>query len=262
MARSALIWEILVKGKMENCILDLARIFQSNPLQFFHEGEVHSTFFGLARNALGEAQTSDGHTVHLLRQEYNTLWRYRRKGDDGFSERFSNKGEGDVGEIDFVVLKRSFVEANRYLTVMNKEEDFRSRLRIVPWPNAELSPMIQHGLEFKMAHVHLEGPPPHGQAVCVSDFNQKEMVLDCRKLACERVEVAYFVALTHATHLRWFDTDYVAALFNTCIQEWDRCYDGPGEALTRLRLLVVAPNQCFRWGAWSVGFPNELIVEA
>src|ERR1700694_2132145 len=121
---------------MDQYILKLVEVFQANPLHFFHEKELHLAFSGIAREGSSTASTTDGQTVHLLRQDYNTLWRYRRKGLNGFAIRFD--GEGGVGAIDFALLRKEFVETNDYLTVMNKEEPLRRALRVVPWPQNDL----------------------------------------------------------------------------------------------------------------------------
>lgn len=247
---------------MDQYILELVRLFQANPLHFFHEREIHSAFFSLGRERSGTAMTSDGQSIHLFRQDYNTLWRYRRRGADGFATRFSEPGEGDVGEIDFVLLRRIFVGSNRYLTVMNKEEANRRPIRSNDWTRNRPSPIIERGLEFKMAHVHSVGPQPRGQAVRDSDVDQDEIILDCRKLACERVGIGYSVTLTHQSYRDWLDLDYVRDLFMKCIREWNRCDDGPGDATSRLRLIIVSPTQCFRWGAWEVNFPGQVQVQA
>jgi len=246
---------------MEQCICTLAEHFQADPMQFFHEKEVHSEFFGVGRTALGMAQTNDEHDIQLLRQDYNTLWRYHRAGENGFADRFGAPGEGYVGEIDFVLLRKSFVEAHQYLAVMNKEEVIRRELRRNLWQQNELSPIIERGLEFKMAHVHPVGPPPRQPGVTVGRLNFHQINLDCRKLACERVGVAYSVVLTHLPYGQWLNEDYVTRLFTTCVQSWTDCFDGPGTAIERLRLLLVSPNQCFRWGGWEVAFPTETIIQ-
>jgi hypothetical protein len=241
---------------VDQYIIELVKLFQGDPLQFFHEKEMHSAFFGLSRGRSGNAQTKDMHIVSLLRQDYNTLWRYRRRGVNGFKERLSNKGEGDVGEVDFVLLKEEFVKGHIYLEVMNKEEDIRSSLRINPWAGDGTSQMIERGVEFKMAHVHPVGPRPRIHGVTPSDFNDKGMILDCRKLACERVGIGYSVAFLHKPYLDWLDVPYVTGLFVKCVGEWMECYDGPDNRRDRLRLLIVSPDKCYWWGCWEVEFPH------
>ncbi len=249
---------------MDRFIAQLVEAFAARPLQYFHERELHCEFFGLARGALGTAATADREPVHLLRYEYNTLWRYRRSGvarEQRFAERFS--ADGDVGDIDFALLRREFVESHPYLAVMNKDETIRAGLRTCPWPADQPSPMIDRGLEFKMAHVHPFGPLPRQHAVRLSDFNAMAagVLLDCRKLAQERVGTAYLVAFSHHTSRNWFSQEYVESLFADCLQEWMRCYDGPpGVTERQLRLLFVLPDRCFRWGEWETTFPHEILV--
>jgi hypothetical protein len=128
------------------------------------------------------------------------------------------------------------------------------------WQQHDSSPLIDRGVEFKMAHVHPVGPAPRRPGVTVSCLDFHQIRLDCRKLACERMAVAYSVVFTHLPYGRWLTTDHVAQLFGTCVQSWTDCSDGQGTATDRLRLLLVSPTQCFRWGQWEVEFPNETVV--
>jgi hypothetical protein len=258
---------------MDSCLLQLVERFQFQPLDYFHERELHCEFFRLSREAIGSEQTLDGYPVYLLRHEYNTVWRYFRSGvsqEKKFAKRYEESGKGSekgpkVGAIDFVLLRRDFVREYDYLTVMNKEEALRCRLRVEPWE--EYSRAIDRAVEFKMTHVHCVGPPPWQPAVRFSDFNVVSvgMPTDCRKLAGERVRIAYLVAFSHHTYENenWFNQNCVEAMFGECVREWRRCYDGPNELGIehQLRLLLVMPNLCFRWGNWEVQFPNEKLIE-
>lgn len=245
---------------MDAYIRTLVDVFQANPWQFFHEREIHSRFFGISRDACGMAHSAGGYCVHLLRQDYNTLWRYHGNGDDAFGIRLG-AGEGDVGEIDFVTLKQEFVVGRPYLEVMNKEETIRQPLRDAIWQPNGLSPIIQCGLEFKMAHVHPVGPLANrGQGVNMGHFNVLGFVSDCRKLACERAGIGYVATLMHQPHGNWFNNAFAANLFNECVDDWNRCDAGPGPVGERLRLLIVSPDQCFQRGNWAVQFPNGVAV--
>ncbi len=248
---------------MDQQIHGLVKDYLTHPLMYFHEREIHCKFFCLGREKLGIKKTHDDISVHLLRYEYNTLWRYRRTGENSensFAKRSSE--DGKVGDIDFALLRREFVEGNDYLAVMNKEEPIRNQFRINPWPEDQNSPMIERGLEFKMAHVNSSGReriPRVKRGV----FNalRAGCKVDCRKLARERVQVAYIVAFSHIC-ADWFDSRFVYEMFEDCIHQWNQHYDGSvGNGVGDLRLLFVKPNQCFRWGNWAIDFPHQVVVD-
>jgi hypothetical protein len=81
-------------------------------IKLFHERELHSTFYQLCRSVFGHARPIDLNSdITLFRQEYETIWRYRRKDNPPFSKRYET--EGKAGTFDFVILNKGFVKTNK-----------------------------------------------------------------------------------------------------------------------------------------------------
>jgi hypothetical protein len=205
---------------MENCVRELAELSLATSLQFFHEREIHDEFFRLARERLGTSRTADGVRVHLLRHEYNTVWRYRRRqAICPFEERLFTGG--GVAHLDFAVLRPEFVARREYLTVMNKEERLRIRLREEA-ARANGSPAVERALEFKMAHCHSVGAGGAQRGVRLSDFDslRNSDACVCRKLAYEHPAIAYVAAFMLPVVGGWFRVDSVIKFFAECRKEW------------------------------------------
>ncbi|MBL8621832.1 MAG: hypothetical protein JNK64_11030 [Myxococcales bacterium] len=191
------------QDRLESLLVQLAGRFVERPFDYFSERELQAEFYALARGAFGEATVADGngrhHTVSLFRHEYNTLGRYRGGAKkEAFLQRYSRQGEGDVGALDFAVLERAFAEANKLLTVINKDETCRALLRAAV--DAGHKPAIlAAGVEFKMAHVSKQA----GGEPTTADLNQLEagLLADCRKLAHERPGIAYAIAFSHTASI-------------------------------------------------------------
>lgn len=175
---------VLLKTKIRELIDE----FHKGPNNFFHEREIHSFFFNLCRNEFGEAKPKkNGTAVDLFRQEYNTIWRYKRSDKVSFAKRYTD--EGRTGVIDFVILNKGFVENHDLLTVINKDESRRNTIRSGNMTN----PAINVGIEFKMSH--LTKTLSIGKAA----INKLKIGLreDCRKLAQELIPNVYIIAFSH-----------------------------------------------------------------
>ncbi len=95
--------------RLESLLGKLARRFVEGPFDYFSERELQAEFYALARGAFGVATVTgvDGarHTVSLFRHEYNTLGRYRGGAKkEAFLQRYTGKGEGGIGALDFAIL--------------------------------------------------------------------------------------------------------------------------------------------------------------
>ena len=123
----------------------------------------------------------------MFRQEYDTIWRYKRKDNPPFDERYTEVGTPAC--IDFVILKKKFVKEHDLLTVINKDEDRRKAIR----PENISNPAIDVGIEFKMSHWTKK------LSIEKAGINQLEKGLleDCRKLAQECIPDAYIIAFSH-----------------------------------------------------------------
>ena len=171
----------------------LIKDFRTKGHQFFSERELHGRFFELARNALGTCKTADGHAIHRLRAEYNSVFRYRRA--DGYQQRYVS--EGMPLSFDFAVLHEHFVTRNDLLTVINKDETRRQSLRALMGQPHLANPAMAAAVEFKMAH--------RSSSVDVGDGKinklRQEMIIDARKLAQEQIRFSYLVGFAHGTSL-------------------------------------------------------------
>lgn len=147
---------------LEKQISVLVTRYQASPFAYFSEWELHAEFFGLCRQLFGAAKPlGDDFELTLFRYEYNTTWRYsRREGPGAFSTRSHNRGK--AGSLDFVILRREFVEKNSLCCVVNKHEPLRKALRRQGWPSTALSVAI----EFKMAHITAERAPSRQYDTC------------------------------------------------------------------------------------------------
>lgn len=133
---------------IDQSIHSLADNFIAAPHDFFSERDLHSRFAELARRRFGNAKTTDGYKVNLLRQEYNTVGRYSRSDVPPFGIRHAHQDRlTKAGFFDFAIIDPAFVRANDLLTVINKRDDPNRRMLsescIVPFEAV---------IEFKMCH--------------------------------------------------------------------------------------------------------------
>lgn len=225
--------------RLEQAIVELVQEFYDRPQDFFHEQELHTQFHAGSRERLGKAVTRDGRTVSLLRHEYETLWRYSRKKDQ-----YRHRYDGGVGTkaatIDFALLAADFVGSHDYLTVVNKDDERRARLR------SQLDLVaIQAGIEFKMAHVR---SALYVDRSAIRSF-QKEMEIDCRKLAHERVAVAYILGFSHGPAPL---QEEARLIFKSCQEQYESASPrGP------LKLMLTTPESCLLEprASWCVQAP-------
>ena len=159
--------------------------------------------------------TEDGFRVHRLRYEFNSIWLYI--GADGYQDR--HMANGNTLEIDFVLLRDAFIAENPLLTVVNKNELVRQVVRQPMVDDADiLSPAIQMGIEFKMAHVTDAG----GIGVGQSNQLQTSMLQDCRKLAHERAVRARLLAFIHEPFPPGAPTP--GEICQACIDEYEQFF--------------------------------------
>lgn len=218
---------------LEARMRQLADAFTASPTDFFHEKELHTAFFPMCRVAFGEEAPRGAKTpVQLFRHEYDTLWRYRRS--DGFANRYET--EGTTACLDFALLDRGFVAGHDLYTVMNKSEPLRKRLRAAAGP----SPALVVGVEFKMAIARSTA----GVGVSGVTGLQEGMLADCRKLAWERIPIAYVLGFSHGPRPDSAEAERVA---EACITEF-RQYNPQGDP----RILVVTPELRLQRGSWDV----------
>lgn len=170
-------------SQIKDLVRNLFQSFKENPQNFFSEREIHCLFWEKAKDAFGSAPAREGvKAIRLLRHEYESVWRYKRKNK--FEEKYSN--EGSTAAFDFVVLKKSFVESNDHLTVVNKDEPKRRSLR-------NLDGIFDLVIEFKMAHHRNQGKITQSQ----EDAYLRDMILDARKCAQEKPGTAVIIGLSH-----------------------------------------------------------------
>ena len=237
------------QDRLESLIGTLARHFVERPFDYFSERELQAEFYALGRGAFGAATVTGvddaRHTVSLFRHEYNTLGRYRGGAKkEAFLQRYTRKGEGDVGALDFAVLERAFAETADLLTVINKDESRRQILREAV-DTEQRPPILAAGIEFKMAHVSKQtaGEPTS------ADLRQLEagLLADCRKLAHERPGIAYAIAFSHTARIP--DADELLAKARGQFTG----HHPKGE----VRLALVAREATYTAGAWrAAAFPN------
>lgn len=237
------------QDRLEELLVALARRFVERPFDYFSERELQAEFYALARGAFGAVWVKgvDGapHAISLFRHEYNTLGRYRGGAKkEAFLQRYTRKGEGDVGALDFAILERAFAETADLLTVINKDESRRQILRKAvdtgPQP-----PILAAGIEFKMAHVSKQAAGEPTSA----DLKQLEagLLADCRKLAHERPGVAYAIAFSHTARIP--DASELLASARGQFM----AHHPKGD----VRLALIARETAHTDGAWrSAAFPN------
>jgi hypothetical protein len=234
----------------DGVIAQIVTAFQAAPHDSFHERELHALFFCLARQMFGHAQTRDGYQVCLLRHEYETIWLYRKRNEpEPFSVRYPEliqRVPATTGCFDFALLLRTFVEGNVLLTVINKSETSRARLRSAPgqaWPANQTSVAIEAAVEFKMAHRQWQFDVAQGQ------INQLRngMLLDCRKLARERVPSAYVLGFSHGPGPSQGEA---TGILDACQREFLAKYDGP-PAQCSLQAIIATPSDTYLSGSWT-----------
>jgi len=173
-------------GLLIKKIEKLAERFRRNPNNYFHERELHSTFYQLCRNVFGHARPIDiGSEIALFRQEYETIWRYKRKDDPPFSQRYES--EGKAGTFDFVILNKNFVESNKLLNIINKDETRRKNIR------KKSGAVIDAAIEFKMAHIRTRDTISYSEKSNL----KKGMLEDCRKCAREKLPLSVLLGFSH-----------------------------------------------------------------
>ena len=231
-------------GRPDEQIAALVRDFQEAPHDFSCEQELHAHFYSLGRNAYPtKYPTTDRNHVTAFRYQYATIWRYT--SGDRFTQRQHNSGS--TATFDFAVLQKHFIENSDYLTVMNKDEQRRAKIR--PPQKLETyygwSP-VQAAIEIKMA-AFLKA-----MEVTEGDINRLEdrMLTACRKLAQERIRQSYVVGISHGPLP---DLPRAQAMIATCLQLHRARYpDGS------LSVLVATPTQTILGGDWAedVEFPK------
>jgi hypothetical protein len=234
----------------DTAIVSLVRIFRSAPHDSFHEKELHSVFFSLARQFFQNAQTTDGFQVSLLRQEFETIWLYQKKNTTSpFSFRYPEQGQGvraTTGCFDFALLQKTFVEQHDLITVINKHEPSRRHLRPPPgqlWANNQCSVALDSAVEFKMAHRRPQLDISQAQ---INDL-QDGMVLDCRKLGRERVPAAYVLGFSHGPRPNRQDASII---LRACNNEFASSCDGPNGRCS-LRVVLATPAETFLPANWQ-----------
>ncbi|MEZ4402576.1 MAG: hypothetical protein R3B06_21310 [Kofleriaceae bacterium] len=233
-----------VTSRLERRVCDLAHAFVASPYEFFSEHELHAEFYAACRQAFGRATPREASApVHLFRHEYNTIGRYRPSRE---TKRFDRRADlsgterGGVGSLDFAILERSFVEAHDHLTVVNKDEPRRVRLR--EWTKAEQRALAA-GIEFKMWHAARTMEPQSSDVGALT----RGFIADCRKLAHEQPRTSYAIAFTHGADA----PPYARMLADGHAEFRERFPSGD------LRLAIIARDATHLRGDWRVrDFPN------
>lgn len=227
-----------VHEQLETVIAELTTRFRRAPWHYFSENELHGEFFGLGRSRFGTATPTDSDIeLPLFRHEYNTIWRYCRKPKErAFQIRFAERGQGDVGSLDFVILNSQFVQNSTLLVVINKDEARRPTLRKLAGEGAH---PISAAIEFKMAHVRKKMQVSKGEIGALG----RGMVEDCRKLAHEAPTLAYMLAFCHHD-----GPDETTA--NKMLIEGAREFSRIATDQRSLRLLLATPATTYLYGPW------------
>ena len=199
--------------------------FCKKPNNYFHEREIHSFFFNLCQSHFGEANPKDcGTAVNLFRQEYETIWRYKRRDEIPFDKKYTNVGT--TGAIDFVILNEDFVKEHDLLTIINKDE---KRRNIIRHENITI-PAINVGIEFKMAHWRTTLSIENG----AMNKLKAGLLEDCRKLAQERIPHVYTIAFSHGKRPEKEETEDI---INECKREYTK-YNSKGN----IHILIITPG--------------------
>jgi hypothetical protein len=218
--------------QLEEKIHILIEQFRVKSHDFFHEKDLHATFFALCRDAFGNAKPKGSeNSLRLFRHEYDTVWRYRRA--NGYNDRSETVGTSAC--LDFALLDAAFVSTQDHHTVMNKNERNRQQLRC-SYRNTidDRSPAVLIGIEFKMAIARSASRVQGGGVRALAEG----MLADCRKLAMERIPCAYVLGFSHGPRPSENEAAQIAA---ACEREY-LCHYSAG----RIRVLVATPE--FRTG--------------
>lgn len=231
---------------VEDAIATLARQFQESPKQFFHERELHATFFGLCRHRLPIVATKDAHQIQVFRYEYESIWKYKRSAPAPYTEPLEDRGT--TACLDFVVLREQFVRDHNLLMVINKDETLRSELRKKLWADDGSSRVIEVGIEFKMAHRSKNFDIKIGQINSLHNG----MLLDSRKLAVERVSNGYLLGFSHGSAP---DKDTAAKIIQEVIREHskvrsDQLNVRSDPLAVKLNVLLATPDKTYLSAGW------------
>ena len=262
-------------NQMLTLLKKLGAEFQENPREYFHENDIHAKFWNLGKGEFEKAETNDEEpeeaiTIDLFRHEYNTIWRYSRKGEGGdghdFNGSFKRRYWGEpsagcglpkasepsvnskAGNFDFALLNNKFVSEHDALTVINKDESLRKDLRKPDIDNTndlEMRPVkskaVLVGVEFKMIHF--------GQVKEVTKSVFKlfidGMKGDCRKLGLEGVPYGYSVGFSHGEfendNVHVMDDAHVLTEMKLCLAESSKfCPE------SEFRILIFTPTKCYQ----------------
>jgi hypothetical protein len=235
-------------GSPDEPIAALVRDFQQRPLECLHEPELHAKFYLTCRSQFPNCSTQDQQVVAAFRYQYETIWRYRQ--GDRFSQRYRNVGTTAI--FDFVVLRGSHVHQFPFLTVVNKIEKERNKLRGPPGLESRYtSGIIQCVIELKMVNVQ------DALETTEADANRLEdrMLASCCKLGQERPKRAYVVGLSRGPLP---DLSRARSMVANCLQLYKSRY--PGGSLC---VLVATPEQTILGGDWpqELEFPNVAVLD-
>ena len=236
---------------IEQRMVELVNHFCAAPQSFFHERELHAPFYSLCRDDLPMVATQDGHHVHLFRYEYETVWRYARRDPEPFTERLTDRGR--VATIDFAVLNSDFAQGHDLLSVINKHEGKRANLRGKSWKDGGASAMIDVAIEFKMAHRRHQMDIGEGQINTL----RRDMLLDARKLATERIARGYLLGFSHGPRPNQNNAE---GILRAVLDEHSQRRDNV--QAVQLQALQVTPSDTFLAGEWEDPglFPNPVRV--
>ena len=235
-------------GSPDKQIVALVRDFQQAPYDCIDEKELHAKFFSLCRDAFPKYYTQDGQKVAAFRYQYETVWRYRQ--GDRFAQRHRNVGT--TATFDFAILPGGFIRMFDYLTVANKDEQRRARLRCPPESEFLYTAWaVQCAIELKMASVHNALEATEG------DVNRLEdrMLTACCKVAQEKVKQAYVVGLSRGPLP---DLPRAHSMVASCRQLYQARYpDG------NVCLVLATPKHTVLGGNWPEGieFPNVAVLD-
>lgn len=250
-------------NQMLTLLKKLGEEFQENPREYFHENDIHAKFWNLGKGKFGTAKTNDDKpeeaiTIDLFRHEYNTIWRYSRKGDNksqDFNGSFKRRYWGESGEsgeseekensktgcFDFALLNDRFVRNHDEFTVINKEEPLRNALRKLDLKNPtnlDKRPVknkaVLVGVEFKMIHFGQVKKVTNGVFESFIDG----MNADCRKLRLEGVPYAFSVGFSHG---ELGSDNNVLKKMTACLDQF--CDVSPD---SKFRILIFTPTKFYQ----------------
>lgn len=170
--------------RVKECIEKTLKDFRKDSMSFFHEKEVHCLFWKNAQRKFEIVKTDDRIAVSVFRHEYQNFGRYFQRV--GIHTKYNVRG--GRATFDFAVLEEDFVSNNKYIKVINKDDNLIKSIK-----DRASKGKILCAIEFKMI---FRGHNANNIKSKYRNFVY-EIENDITKMRQEEIEYAFIVGLNN-----------------------------------------------------------------